>query len=71
MVRDSFTMPQNDYQRIKTLKSRLLARGQEIKKSEVLRAGLLALEALSDSQLEKVASQVERLKTGRPSEKRS
>lgn len=71
LVRDSFTMPEFDYVRIKALKARLLANGIEIKKSEVLRAGLLALEGLSDSQLHRIFSQVERIKTGRPSEKRS
>jgi len=41
----------------------------EIKKSEVLRAGLLALEGMSDTQLQKISGQVERIKTGRPSDK--
>jgi hypothetical protein len=69
LIRDSFTMPDFDYVRIKALKTRLLSAGVEIKKSEVLRAGLLALEGLSDTQLQKIANQVERIKTGRPSEK--
>lgn len=69
MIRDSFTMPEVDYLRIKALKTRILAGGQEIKKSEVLRAGLLALEAMSDKQLHNIAEQVERIKTGRPSGK--
>jgi hypothetical protein len=69
LVRDSFTMPESDYVRIKALKTRLLQAGVEIKKSEVLRAGLLALEGLSDTQLQKIVSQVERIKTGRPSGK--
>jgi len=69
LIRDSFTMPEDDYARIKSLKARLLSAGVEIKKSEVLRAGLLALEGMSDPQLQKVANQVERIKTGRPSDK--
>lgn len=69
LIRDSFTMPEFDYVRIKALKTRLLNNGVETKKSEILRAGLLALEGLSDSQLQKVLSQVERIKTGRPSGK--
>lgn len=67
LVRDSFTMPEFDYVRIKALKARLLSAGVEIKKSEVLRAGLLALEGLSDPQLHRIVSQIERIKTGRPS----
>lgn len=69
LVRDSFTMPEFDYVRIKALKARLLNAGVEIKKSEVLRAGLLALEGMSDTQLQKIVSQVERIKTGRPTDK--
>lgn len=66
MIRDSFTMPEFDYDRIKSLKTRFLSSGIEMKKSEVLRAGLLALEGLNDSQLHKLAGDVERIKTGRP-----
>lgn len=69
LIRDSFTMPEFDYARIKALKTRLLSAGVEIKKSEVLRAGLLALEGMSDTQLQKISGQVERIKTGRPSDK--
>ncbi|MBI1425040.1 MAG: hypothetical protein GC149_16460 [Gammaproteobacteria bacterium] len=69
LVRDSFTMPETDYARIKALKLRLLNNGVELKKSEVLRAGLLALEGMSDTQLQKLVGQVERIKTGRPSGK--
>ena len=68
LIRDSFTMPEFDYGRIKSLKLRLLNSGVEIKKSELLRAGLLALENMSDTQLQKTVSQVERIKTGRPSD---
>lgn len=67
MIRDSFTMPSFDYDRIKALKMRFLNSGIEMKKSEVLRAGLLALENLNESQLQKLAGEVERIKTGRPS----
>jgi hypothetical protein len=68
LIRDSFTMPESDYGRIKALKTRLLTAGVEIKKSEVLRAGLLALEAMSNTQLQKIVGQVERIKTGRPAD---
>ena len=62
-------MPEVDYVRIKSLKNRLLTTGIEIKKSELLRAGLLALDGMSDTQLQKLVNQVERIKTGRPSDK--
>lgn len=69
LVRDSFTMPEFDYVRIRALKARLLNAGVEIKKSEILRAGLLALENMSDTQLQALAGKVERIKTGRPAQK--
>lgn len=69
LVRDSFTMPEFDYVRLKALKARLLNAGVEIKKSEILRAGLLALENMSDAQLQTLVDQVERIKTGRPAQK--
>jgi hypothetical protein len=64
-------MPEADYLRLKALKIRCLRAGIEIKKSEVLRAGLLALEQLSDTQLQKLAGSVERVKTGRPAAEES
>lgn len=66
LIRDSFTFPENDYALLATLKSRALGAGHEIKKSELLRAGLSALAALSDEDLLKVLNGVERIKTGRP-----
>jgi hypothetical protein len=66
MVRDSFTMPEDDYSKLKTLKTRCLNLGIEIKKSELLRAGLLALESLDDTELQAIAAKIEKIKTGRP-----
>jgi len=66
MVRDSFSMPENDYSQFAALKKRCLLAGVHVKKSELLRAGLLSLSTLSDSELVKVVGQVEILKTGRP-----
>ena len=67
MVRDSFTIPETDYALFNTLKQRALAAGKEIKKSELLRAGLTVLNALPENELFKVLASVERIKTGRPS----
>lgn len=66
LVRDSYAMPDAEYARIGELKKRLGGLGVEIKKSELLRAGLLLLVALSDDELKAVAGRVERIKTGRP-----
>ncbi len=66
VVRDSFTMPEHDYGKLAELKRKCLAGGVQVKKSELLRAGLVALEALSERRLLSVVAQVEAVKTGRP-----
>jgi len=66
VVRDSFTMPQNDYALIATLKEKALASGVQMKKSELLRAGLHLLAKSSLAQLKKSVADLEAIKTGRP-----
>lgn len=66
VVRDSFTMPQGDYERITELKQACLKAGLHVKKSELLRAGLHALGRLSAAQLKRLIGQMEQIKTGRP-----
>jgi len=66
LVRDSFTFPADDYAQIGALKERALKAGHEVKKSELLRAGLTALSALPDAALVKALQAVDRLKPGRP-----
>ena len=67
LVRDSFTFPEDDYALFASLKQRALNAGREIKKSELLRAGLATLTAMSDGDLLATLDGVERIKTGRPS----
>lgn len=66
LVRDSFTMPENEYAKIAELKKKCLHGGVHVKKSELLRAGLLTLAKLADADLLAAMGQVEILKTGRP-----
>lgn len=66
MVRDSFTMPEDDYAQFAELKKRCLQAGLHVKKGELLRAGLTGLSMLADADLVKIMKQVEVLKTGRP-----
>lgn len=66
-MRDSFTFPEDDYALFASLKQRALSAGREIKKSELLRAGLATLTAMSDGDLLTTLDAVERIKTGRPS----
>lgn len=66
VVRDSFTMPKSDYEKIAALKLKCEEAGVSVKKSELLRAGLLMLEAASPKRLLAAVSAVEQVKTGRP-----
>ncbi|RAR59877.1 hypothetical protein C7401_1106 [Paraburkholderia unamae] len=66
VVRDSFTMPKADYDRIASLKQKCLEAGVSVKKSELLRAGLQLLEASSEKRLVAAIAALETVKTGRP-----
>lgn len=66
MERDSFTMPKAEYAQIYVLKERLVKLGQPVKKSELLRAGLMLLSALNDAELKANMAKIPAIKTGRP-----
>ena len=66
LVRDGFTMPEADYALLAALKKRALQVGREVKKSELLRAGLRALAAMPDAAYLGALEGVERIKPGRP-----
>lgn len=66
LIRDSFTMPSFDYDLIKALKLKALDAKTAIKKSELLRAGLHALDKLDSKELISIVSTLAVLKAGRP-----
>lgn len=66
LVRDSFTIPKDEYAVIETLKQRADSLAQPIKKSELLRAGLKVLAGLPDAALRTALQAVPSIKTGRP-----
>ena len=66
LVRDSFSLPKAEYACIDTLKKRAMTMGMSVKKSELLRAGLMWLNGASDSALKAALTAVPTLKTGRP-----
>jgi hypothetical protein len=66
LVRDSYAMPENEYAQIGELKKRLVTMSVDVKKSELLRAGVAVMAALNDAELKRVMARVERIKTGRP-----
>lgn len=69
MVRDSFTMPADDYAKLGMLKTKCLENGMEVKKSELIRAGLTTLSNMPVKTLLNAVKEVERIKTGRPKAK--
>ena len=66
VVRDSFTMPQGEYQQIADIKAASLKAGMHVKKSEVLRAGLKVLSALTAAELKILLDSLDKIPTGRP-----
>ena len=66
LVRDSFTIPKAEYLVLESLKLRATNLARPVKKSELLRAGIKALEAMSDRSLLAALNGVPSLKTGRP-----
>mgnify|MGYP007089547241 CR=1 FL=1 len=66
LVRDSFTIPKAEYAVIDSLKERAGKLARSAKKSELIRAGIKALAAMSDIQFKAALSNVPTIKTGRP-----
>jgi hypothetical protein len=67
VVRDSFTIPKTEFEQLAVMKKRATALGVDIKKSELIRAGLQLLGAMQDGAFTKALNTVPTIKTGRPS----
>lgn len=66
VIRENFSLPPSDSALIDALRKRVAAQGVLLNRSEILRAGLAALSALGNAQLVDIASQVPKMKAGRP-----
>ena len=66
LIRDSFTIPKDEYAVLGDLKQRALDLKHAAKKSELLRAGVKALAALKDADFLAALHDVPAIKTGRP-----
>jgi len=66
VVRDSFTIPKNEFVQLGEMKKKSLSLGIDIKKSELIRAGLMLLGSMNDAAFKKALANVPTLKTGRP-----
>ena len=66
LVRDSFTMPEQEYALLGQVKKACIKAGFEIKKSELLRIGVALISQLDTATLQSVLAGLPQLKTGRP-----
>lgn len=66
LVRDSFTIPKGEYAVLAELKQRAARLTRPAKKSEILRAGIGALNVMPDKAFLAALGAVPSLKTGRP-----
>jgi hypothetical protein len=66
LIRDSFTIPKTEYVLLEALKLRAANLARPTKKSEVLRAGIAALNTMTDKAFIAALDRVPSLKTGRP-----
>jgi hypothetical protein len=69
LVRDSFTMPETEYDLIALVKRRCIAKGLAVKKSEVLRAATIGFAAKGDADIMAAIQSLDVIKTGRPPKK--
>ncbi|GGX31126.1 hypothetical protein [Undibacterium squillarum] len=70
LVRDSFTMPEDEYAILGATKKACLKAGIEVKKSQLLRIGLLLLSQTETPALKKLIAELPVLKAGRPKKDR-
>ncbi|POP51540.1 hypothetical protein [Zhongshania marina] len=66
VIKDTFSFPSGDYALIQELREACAKTGVIANKSEVVRAGLLALASMSDADLSKALRRIEKVKVGRP-----
>jgi len=66
LVRDSFTMPESEYQVLGDVKKAFLKIGVSVKKSELLRAGVALIKAMETAKLKTVIAGLPPIKAGRP-----
>ncbi len=66
VVRDTFSIPESDYLLLNKCKNRGIEFKCVVNKSEIVRAGLILLNSLSDEEFVKALKLVKKIKTGRP-----
>jgi len=65
-VKQMVSMTTEDKALLEELELKLMLKGVKLNKSEIMRAGLIALNTITEKQFEKVATSVTKLSVGRP-----
>ena len=65
-IRDTFTLPEDDYAIINHCKKRFLKQEVSVTKSEIIRIGLKVLEQMSDKEMGESYGLIKNIKIGRP-----
>lgn len=66
LVRDSFAMPETEYEVLRDMKKTCMKAGIDIKKSELLRVGVALLKKQTPAEIEAALANLVPLKAGRP-----
>ncbi|MDB5853186.1 MAG: hypothetical protein JWR22_1227 [Herminiimonas sp.] len=66
LVRDSFTMPEDEYRLLGEIKKNCMREGFSAKRSELLRIGLAMICEVSTAELKRKLAELDPLKTARP-----
>ena len=66
IIRDSFTLPEDDYMLLGIIKQECMRSGIDTNKSEIVRAGLKILATMNRGELKEAFRRVEKIKAGRP-----
>jgi hypothetical protein len=70
LVRDSFTMPEAEYEALAEMKKTCIKAGVAVKKSELLRVAVSLLRKMDVSQIEQALGTLTPVKAGRPSKQK-
>lgn len=70
LVRDSFTMPEAEYEALADMKKSCIKAGVAVKKSELLRVAVSLLRRMDVAQIEQALGSLTPVKAGRPSKQK-
>lgn len=70
LVRDSFTMPEAEYEALAEMKKTCIKAGVTVKKSELLRVAVSLLRKMDVAQIEQALGTLTPVKAGRPSKQK-